>query len=463
MFKGLKFSSNLKIFINFALIGSLLFSWLLKVGYFFSDDFGWLWYAQEKHGLIDIVTQKMLSFYSPVMNLFYFISYRAFHYQVAYYFLFIIVVHIIATCVVYLLLTKLIEDKRVAWWGAVFFLLAGSAYEPLFWVAANLHAVASLFIVLAVYWYWLFLAKNNLGRGAMALLFFILAIGTKEIAVVTAPLMILTAVAFFLKKRGRISTWANGILVALILSLSGVYAYFEYLWNHHSLPATSGYWQLDFFQFIRWPVIIVDMLVPLFRWINESNHYYLYGVCFLAVVGLIYFLRKSLIFYYGLLWVLIASLPTIFAVDRLWMPLSSRYTYLPRIGIIIILAVALRKLFSLWPRKCVYLVIVLLFSYNIFYWLLVAHSDYPYVYQTGRSLKQVVEQVGTRKTDKVYMLEPYPFWQNYPMVVGAFSTLIGLPEARIIFVPEEQAAGFKGGVSDAVIYWDRATEKYYIK
>ncbi|MBP9802241.1 hypothetical protein KBC40_01475, partial [Patescibacteria group bacterium] len=60
--------SNLKVFSWLFLGGILLFGWLMKFGYFFSDDFTWLWHAQKMHSLQDILTFKMASYYSPVMN-----------------------------------------------------------------------------------------------------------------------------------------------------------------------------------------------------------------------------------------------------------------------------------------------------------------------------------------------------------------------------------------------------------
>ena len=132
-------NSKIKALIVFTLSGLFLFTWLLKYGYFFSDDFTWLWHAQKMHSFLDIMTFKMSSYYSPVMNLFY--------YQAAYYFLFTILVHILSTFLVWLLLSKFIKNRVIVYLGAILFLVAGSAYEAVIWVSANIHSLTTLFML----------------------------------------------------------------------------------------------------------------------------------------------------------------------------------------------------------------------------------------------------------------------------------------------------------------------------
>ncbi len=442
----------------------ILFAWLLKFGYFFSDDFTWFWQAIKIHSLGDVLTFRMASYYSPVLNLFYDLSYPVFHYYSAYYFLVTILVHILVSFFIYLLLDKILAQKRLAFIGALFFIIAGSAYEPVLWISANIHAFATFFILLMVYYYYVFLENNKFKYLPLVILYLILALCSKEIAVVSAPLLFLALLFFMLKQRPSrtVITRLNKILLILASVITAIYCFLEYHWQKNSSALNSGYWHFDVSQFLRWPVIIVDTFVPLFRWINLSNHVYFYIISLLVILGMIYYMRRSLLFWYGFFWMILASLPTIFAVDLWWMPLSSRYVYLPKIGAILILVAVLEKLFKIWPKKYIYLLLFGLMSYNLFYWIHIAKEDYPYVYQTGRSLTEIISQVGRENPAAVYMVYPFPFQTNHSQVVGAFSTLINYPEEKIIFLEEKQLPVDRDKNS-AVIYWDGQNRKYFVK
>lgn len=456
-------NSKIKALIVFTLLGLFLFVWLLKYGYFFSDDFTWLWHAQKMYTFTDIMTFKMSSYYSPVMNLFYYLSYKLFYYQAAYYFLFTILVHILSTFFLFLLLSKFIKNRVVVYLGAILFLVAGSAYEAVIWISANIHSLTTLFILLAVYFYWLFLEDNKLKNAILVLLFFILALGTKEIAFISGPLIILTFIFFTLSRKKLVRTLYNKFLLSLVFIINACYAFFEYRWQQGSVNISSGYWHLDFSQLVRWPVIIIDTIVPFSKLIDISNYRYFYVASFLLLMVIIFILRKSLIFYYGLFWLLIASLPTIFAVDKWWMPLVSRYTYLPKIGAVLIFMVLLEKIYRSWPKKYFYVLTSLIIVYNLVYWIIIAKNDYPYVYQSGRSLKQVVEEVGQKNPDRVFMIFPFPFQNNNAHVVGVFSTLINFSWEQVIFIEESQLEVFTPSSQDAIIYWDNKNRLYYIK
>ncbi|MFA6467008.1 MAG: hypothetical protein WCV71_04055 [Patescibacteria group bacterium] len=454
---------QIKALIVFTLLGLFLFVWLLKFGYFFSDDFTWLWHAQKMQSFRDIMTFKMSSYYSPVMNLFYYVSYKLFYYQAAYYFLFTILVHILSTFLVWLLLSKFVKNKLVVYLGAILFLVAGSAYESVIWISANIHSLTTLFILLAVYFYWLFLEDNKLKNAILVWLFFILALGTKEIAFISGPLIILTFIFFVISRKKLALTLYHKFLLFFIFIINAVYAFFEYRWQQGSVNISSGYWQLDFWQVLRWPVIIIDTIVPFGKLIDISNYRYFYVASFLLLILVIFILRKSLLFYYGLFWLLIASLPTIFAVDKWWMPLVSRYTYLPKVGAVLIFVLLLEKMYRAWPKKYFYALVSLIIIYNLAYWVIIAKNDYPYVYQSGRSLKQMVEEVGQKNPVRVFMVFPFPFENNNAHVVGAFSTLIDFSWERIIFVEENQLEAASPSPQDAVVYWDNKNRLYHIK
>jgi hypothetical protein len=449
-----------KILGPFLFIGLLLFGWVLKFGYFFSDDFYWLYQAQRISGFSDVLFFKISTYHSPVLNFFYYVFYNLFYYQAHWYFLATILVHILVAYFLFLFIYKITKKKSISLFSAMFFLLAGSAYEPIFWIAANLHVFATIFILLFIYFYWQFLNTHKIKHFIISFLFFLLAINTKEIAFISIFLMLATYLFFKFKNKETRAYIYNKILVFLIFIVTIVFGFLEYIWQRNSPAINSGYWQLDFSQFLRWPVIIVDTIIPFFRWINIDNYFYIYTLSLILIISLIYFLKKSLLFWYGLSWILIASLPTIFAVDKLWMPLASRYTYLLKIGTVFILCALLARLLKKVPKKIVYIFIFSLFVYNVFYWVNIVKKDYPYVYQSGRALKEVVLKIAPQNPANIFMVRPLPFEGNTAHIVGAFSTLMDYPKEKIIFIDQENLPENPNGI---IVYWDHQKRVYFFE
>lgn len=454
---------KLKIFTLFLFLGLVLFGWLLKFGYFFSDDFTWLWHGQKIQGLHDILTFKMASYYSPVMNAFYYLHYHLFYYQVAYYFLSTIIMHVLISFIIFLILDKIVTQKSLAILGAIFFLIAGSAHEPVMWLAANIHVFATFFVILAVYFYLLFLENNKLGYAFLTFILFVLALCTKEIAFATAPLIFLTGLYFYLQNKKLNKTFAHKTLLALLAFGTVIYGLFEYQWQRHSSALSSGYWNLDFSQLLRWPVIVVDTFLPFSKLVDFQSRYFFYLASVFLLAVLFYFLRRSKLFYFGLFWILVASLPTIFAVDKLWMPFASRYTYLPKLGAVLLLVALCQKLLTVWKPKYVYTLLGLIFACNLFYFVHVAISEYPAVYRTGLSLTEVVQKIGQLQPTKVFMVYPFPFQENRAHVVGVFSTLINLPEEQVISIDAKQLDTITNDEKSVRVYWDGKKESYFIK
>jgi hypothetical protein len=58
-------------FLSATIVTAVYFGWVLVYGYFFSDDFTWIWHGSRiASGELSVWTAKMSSFYSPVLNAF---------------------------------------------------------------------------------------------------------------------------------------------------------------------------------------------------------------------------------------------------------------------------------------------------------------------------------------------------------------------------------------------------------
>jgi hypothetical protein len=169
---------------------------------------------------------------------------------------------------------------------------------------------------------------------------------------------------------------------------------------------------------------------------------------------------KNRIFLFGCFWTLVSVIPTIFfTTEHWWGPLASRYTYLPRVGIAILVGTFTALAVSRMKRRVVILFIVLLF-YNLFYWSFTVNQKYPYVYATGKTLKEAISLINVSKITTVYVAPNRPFESNNAYIVGAFETRTELKKEDLIFLKGD-APGILPKNS-AILIWDAEERSFQV-
>ncbi|MCX6740386.1 MAG: hypothetical protein NTZ49_04110, partial [Candidatus Parcubacteria bacterium] len=181
---------------------------LLNLGFYFvnlndffvSDDFDWLYNAKtSEHRLTDYFSANYYGergvggSYRPMVNLVFLSAYKFFGLNPLPYHLLNLFFHI-GTCFLVYLLTLLLlgEDKnkqKIAILASVFFSILPNHSEAVIWIAAVADPLATFFYLLAFYSYLVFRKKLKFGAFLLSVLFFIIALLTKEIAI-TLPLLI---------------------------------------------------------------------------------------------------------------------------------------------------------------------------------------------------------------------------------------------------------------------------------
>ncbi len=446
---------------------TLLFGWLVIFGYFFADDFTWLWYGQKVGwSLTKIWTYRMSTFFSPVLNSFYTIFYHIFGYRAPLYLAAGLIIHWLNAWLAGVLAWQLSRSRLTAVLASLMTAWAGGAYEPLVWVAANLHTIATLWILLALVSYQQFLTNGRRRWLVWSLLASLLVFGTKEIAVVIGPLLFITAVAAWPAVKLRLADWFHRAYWLVLFLVTAGYGWQQYLWQKDSIWVTAGHWHLSIDKILKIPLVIADMLVPLLplaKIISSYQAKLLIVAASLVFLVIIWHYRRLRLVWLGLVWTLISIAPTLlFITARWWDPLASRYTYLPRLGIVLILAAIIQHhIVNNRQRRVIGPMVVVIICCLIAQLILMYQAifqKYPFVYQTGRSLHQALVQAAEQQPDKIYWRWGRPFETNHAHIIGAAATIANLEESQLIFL--EHGASEARNSGDVLIYWDGLAKQY---
>lgn len=450
------------------LISFSFYGWVIFKGFLFSDDFTWLWHGQKIDSFYDIMTFKMSTFYSPVMNAFYALFVRIFGYNPQILFTINITAHALVAFMSGILSWQISKSRLTAIVVTVLVAFAGVAYEPLVWIGSNMHSFATLFIVSSLVAYYGYLNNKKGGYLILSFSLFVLALGTKESAIVTPALILSLSLYKYLADKQFVD--AKLILFWIVsVIVSGVYLLQQYLWQKNSIWVESGVWQLSAIQIFRLPLVLFDNIVPISPlkfYLDNQSASFLLILATTLLVFILYKFRHIKLVWLGLAWAIIGITPFIFFQTQFWWePLASRYNYLPRIGIIIMLASILHHLIVSNKARhvisgLVFVVIISVFTQLIFTAYIV-NAQYGYVYNTGRSLTNAMQEVAILKPDKIFVRWDYPFTGNNAHIVGAASVIANVPEEKIVFLKKGESENLSG--NEILLYWDAQSRKYSIR
>ena len=208
------------------------------------------------------------------------------------------------------------------------------------------------------------------------------------------------------------------------------------------------------------PILLLDLLFPLSRIIDEGNAVLILIISSALFLFLIFRFYKSKVFLLGLAWSAISLMPTIFFISENWWDvLASRYTYLPRIGIALLLCAIFIGVEKKQAVRRFFLVFfILLMSYYTYNWLTIVKDEYPYVYRTGDTLQRALVDLAQTDVEKVYVSPDRPFESNQAHIVGAIESIAEIQEKDIVFLEDKKS--ITDGKNTAVLYWDFTTDAY---
>lgn len=445
-----------------------IFGWTLHLGYFFSDDFTWLWYGKKiVDGGESLWTLKMSTFFSPVLNAFDAFGYKFIGLWPPFYFFFGLVVHALVSIFSGILTFKLSRSKAAGFLATFLVAVAGGAYEPLVWVGANMHSIVTLFILLSILFYTSFLEKQKTFFLIFSFLAFLLALGAKELGIVTPALLLFTFL-FLKKKFSNYKNAAHYIFAFATFSTTLLYGLFQYISQKESIWITSNIWTLSPDALIRIPFIFLDQFIPIAKYIDSENVFFFGGISLIWLIYLLVRYRKLSLLWYGFFWILIGIAPTIFfSVQYPWEPLPSRYNYLPRIGAVIMLSILFSYIITHNTAKYVVqkfaVVLLCMVSLQIFFMAHTISREYLQVYHTGRELVRAAQEIKKLQPASVAVLPERPFPNNYAHIVGALDVISSVPESNIQFLSEQKnPSQFPFNAHQVVLSWNMTKRVYEV-
>ncbi len=348
------------------LLTILIFSPMLS-NFFVGDDFTWLRWAAEctrnaQNTCLSLLgtvatyfTQADGFFYRPGTKIYFFLMQQVFWFNQVAFHAVSIFLHFAVAVLFFFLSSKILRDKYLSFFASFLFLLMSGYSEAVFWISSTGYLFNALFALLSLllFTWWEEKRKN---------IFYILSLVSLTVALffhevgVVVPLLIILVKLFNEEKvsLGKILNLRHMLLfvpvffyLTLRLMAQSHWLNGDYSYNIIKLPFNLagnilGYLSLATFGSVSMP--LYQMLRSLLR-----DNILIAGLLILALLCIVFFLAKALkaidrkemkIVIFGVLFSIISLIPFLGLGN-----ITSRYSYLASLGVIIVLVFLIKKLF----------------------------------------------------------------------------------------------------------------------
>ena len=334
-----------------------IFSPLIS-NYFVGDDFTWFRWAADNGGILKYFTDSEGFFFRPGTKIYFLLMYQVFWLNQVVYHVVSIFLHFIVTALFFLLAKRILKDNTLSALSAFLFLIMSGYAEEVFWISATGHLFNAAFALAALLLFILWEEKKKLVFLIGSIISIIFSMLFHELGIVIPVLLIAYKAVFdgpksLKEAAGKIQYWILflPIIVYLLFRaisgshwLSGDYSY-----NLLKLPFNItgniiGYILLTYFG----PLTL--SFYETLRSISRDN-IVLSGAGMIIVLSCVYLLYKNAftklnsndkkILVFGFLFFIICLGPFIGLGN-----ITSRYSYLASLGLILILVLLFKKIHS---------------------------------------------------------------------------------------------------------------------
>ena len=298
-------------------------------------------------GLQKIFTTTVLGHYHPVTMLSYCIDYKIFGLEARGFHLSSIIYHLIAVIGLFFLLIHLSQNFWMAFFTSLLFAIHPMHVETICWISDRKGLLAGLFIIYAMLFYIKYINTDKKYYFFLVLIFYILSLLSKSLFVAFPIVLIL--IDYIIIKKFNWSTLLNKQLFFLCSFFFGGLA----IYTQKHVGATQLIQDYDFFDRVliasnNFIIYLYKALLPVrlsafYPYPSQGEvlgkYYYLSLLLCLGIIVFVFYFRKNK-------WILFASSFFILFISLMlqFIPvgkamLAERYTYIPYIGIFMLLTI----------------------------------------------------------------------------------------------------------------------------
>ncbi len=296
---------------------------------FHSDDYTLLVDSEKTlHAFSHIFSLSQSHFFRPVTHIYQLFNYILFRENPYLYHSISLLLHGLASFLLYAITKKLTHDKKIGLLAAVLFCVYSVSNRSVMWISGSDIVFAGFLYLIAFYLFLVYMGNRKTGFLLLSLCFFLMGIFAKEAVISLAPFLVV--VSFFV---GKEKERRNSILYLIIFA---AYLGFLLVLQSRSFLITENIYKLD-------PILIIKnfgnytftafipqghRLLHYFPWTSHlSTVFTLIFVSFLLLKGNS-IVRLTVIWYLCLVGPYLAFN----------LPVQPRYLYLPSFGVCVLLS-----------------------------------------------------------------------------------------------------------------------------
>ncbi len=348
-------------------------------------------------------TTRYFELWNPLVWLSFMLDYQFYGLNAAGYHLTNLFLHILSTLLLFWLFSRMTKALWKSAFIAAFFALHPLHVESVAWVAERKDVLSAFFWILTLCLYVYYTEKPVIKRYLLILLTFSLALLSKPM-VVTLPIIMILLDYWPLKRfetqKGSAFLWQMKeklpfFVLSLVLVVITLLSPEKTTEKHFSLISRFANAPVSFIIYLKktfWP----NDLSVFYPFQEQIPSWQVLGAFFLIIVvsiSIIALRKRSPYLFVGWLWYAITILPVIGIIQINLQAMADRYTYLPLIGISIMLAWGIPPLFGTgnMRKKIIFpMAIAFLFSMSFVAWKQCGYWEnaialYKYILQTTKN------------------------------------------------------------------------------
>ncbi len=341
--------------------------------YFFSDDFVWMYQGDLiRDNIWNIFRIKITSFFSPVVNIYFFLGQIFFHQSFVLYHSTCLLLHLVNVVLVYSIARRLTHSSIGACCAGIFLAVTAYPLEAVVWISAVMHLLVTTIVLMGLFCYIRYRDMLQMRWLVATFVCAILAFFTKESGIIFVPMLCGLYLCLQSDSPWRLKKMQH--LIPFFFLLGGLMIY-AYQAQHQSMWVTQGVFRFSIKAAYPLAVSLVGLLdVSSASWLVQHPLLLGFTVVIFIALGSVFLFRcvmQRKIFLFGLFAAVLGFLPVIFFYFGTWHTLAqSRYAYLPSFGVALMVATVVHAFLGqkklLWRYVLVAMCLLFFITRNVY-------------------------------------------------------------------------------------------------